>query len=162
MQNCLHNILLLFFLLWPSFADAELVDRIVAEVNDDVITLSELEKAGDSYFERIRAKAPARELDLALQQAREEVLASLIEKTLLRQAAAKISVTVSEAEIDSAIDTIKSVLIDLENNKLDSKSNLPKNQVTKKMIHSNKLFKLGTKIWETSPKELFDKVKSKI
>jgi peptidyl-prolyl cis-trans isomerase SurA len=83
-----------------------LVDRIVAEVNDDVITLSELEKAGDSYFKRIRAKAPARELDLALQQAREEVLASLIEKTLLRQAAAKISVSVSEAEIDSAIDQI--------------------------------------------------------
>jgi peptidyl-prolyl cis-trans isomerase SurA len=97
---------MLLFLLWPSFADAELVDRVVAEVNDDVITLSELEKAGDSFFERIRDKAPARELDLALRQAREEVLSSLIEKMLLRQAAEKISVSVSEAEIDMAIDQV--------------------------------------------------------
>jgi peptidyl-prolyl cis-trans isomerase SurA len=85
---------------------AELVDRVVAEVNDDVITLSELEKAGESYFQRIRDKAPARELDLALRQARKEVLASLIDKMLLSQAAAKISVTVTEAEIDTAIDQI--------------------------------------------------------
>jgi peptidyl-prolyl cis-trans isomerase SurA len=106
MQNRLHIIFLLLFLLWPSFVAAELVDRVVAEVNDDVITLSELETAGDSYFDRIREKAPARELNTALRQAREEVLDSLIDKMLLNQAAGKMSVSVSEAEIDTAVDQI--------------------------------------------------------
>jgi peptidyl-prolyl cis-trans isomerase SurA len=106
MQNRLHIIFLLLFLLWPSFVAAELVDRVVAEVNDDVITLSELETAGDSYFDRIREKAPARELNTALRQAREEVLDSLINTMLLYQAAGKMSVSVSEAEIDTAVDQI--------------------------------------------------------
>ncbi len=106
MHNRSHIILLLLLLVWPSFVAAELVDRVVAEVNDDVITLSELETAGDSYFKRIREKAPARELNAALRQAREEVLTSLIDKMLLRQAAGKMSISVSEAEIDTAVDQI--------------------------------------------------------
>jgi peptidyl-prolyl cis-trans isomerase SurA len=106
MQNRLHIIFLLLFLLWPSFVAAELVDRVVAEVNDDVITLSELETAGDSYFKRIREKAPPRELSAALRQARKEVLTSLIDKMLLYQAAVKMSISVSEAEIDTAVDQI--------------------------------------------------------
>jgi peptidyl-prolyl cis-trans isomerase SurA len=106
MQNRLHIIFLLLFLLWPSFVSAELVDRVVAEVNDDVITLSELETAGDSYFKRIREKAPPRELNAALRQARKEVLTSLIDKMLLYQAAEKMSISVSEAEIDTAVDQI--------------------------------------------------------
>ncbi len=92
--------------MWPSFSDDELVDRVVAEVNDDVITLSELEKAGESYFKRIRDNAPAREVKIALEKAREEVLASLVDKMLLQQEAAKMSISVSEAEIDMAIDQI--------------------------------------------------------
>jgi len=106
MQNRLYIIFLLVFLMWPSFSDAELVDRVVAEVNDDVITLSELEKAGESYFKRIRDNAPAREVKIALEKAREEVLASLVDKMLLQQEAAKMSISVSEAEIDMAIDQI--------------------------------------------------------
>ena len=106
MHNRSHIILLLLLLVWPSFVAAELVDRVVAEVNDDVITLSELETAGDSYFKRIREKAPARELNAALRQAREEVLTSLLDKMLLSQAAEKMSLSVSEAEIDTAVDQI--------------------------------------------------------
>jgi len=106
MQNRLHIVFLLLFLLWPACSAAELVDRVVAEVNDDVIALSELEKAGDAYFKRIREKAPPKEVDAALQQAREEVLSSLVDKMLLRQKAIIMSISVSEAEIDAAVDQI--------------------------------------------------------
>ncbi|MBE9521293.1 MAG: SurA N-terminal domain-containing protein [Proteobacteria bacterium] len=92
--------------MWPAFSGAELIDRVVAEVNDDVITLSELEKAGESYFKRIRDNAPANEVKMALEKARVEVLASLVDKMLLRQEAGKMSISVSEAEIDMAIDQI--------------------------------------------------------
>ena len=106
MQNRLYIISLLVFLMWPAFSGAELIDRVVAEVNDDVITLSELEKAGESYFKRIRDNAPANEVKMALEKARVEVLASLVDKMLLRQEAGKMSISVSEADIDMAIDQI--------------------------------------------------------
>ncbi len=106
MQNRLYIIFLLVFLMWPAFSGAELIDRVVAEVNDDVITLSELEKAGESYFKRIRDNAPANEVKMALEKARVEVLASLVDKMLLRQEAGKMSISVSEADIDMAIDQI--------------------------------------------------------
>jgi len=106
MQHRLYIIFLLVFLMWPAFSGAELVDRVVAEVNDDVITLSELERAGESYFKQIRDNAPAREVKLALEKAREEVLASLVDKMLLNQEAAKMSISVSEADIAMAIDQI--------------------------------------------------------
>jgi len=109
MQKLLHIIspgVLLFFLLAAPSHGEHLVDRVAAVVNDDVITLSELEKAGREYFERIKAQAPAKEVDRALEKAREEVLSSLIDKFIVRQQAEKLSITVAEKELDTAIDQI--------------------------------------------------------
>jgi peptidyl-prolyl cis-trans isomerase SurA len=96
----------LFFLSAPLSYGDHLVDRVVAVVNDDVITLSELEKTGREFFQRIRAKAPAGEVDRSLEKAREEVLSSLIDKFIVRQQAEKLSITVTEQEIGTAIDQI--------------------------------------------------------
>ena len=41
MQNRLHIVFLLLFLLWPACSAAELVDRVVAEVNDEIKALLE-------------------------------------------------------------------------------------------------------------------------
>jgi peptidyl-prolyl cis-trans isomerase SurA len=109
MLNRIHIVLagFLFLFLWAPFSYADnLVDRVVAVVNDDVITLSELEKMGREFFERIKAKTPADEVDRALEKARGEVLSSLIDKFIVRQQAKKLSITVAEAEIDTAIDQI--------------------------------------------------------
>jgi len=97
---------LLFFLLVPCASGDHLVDRVVAVVNDDVITLSELEKMGREFFERIKTKAPAAEVDRALEKARAEVLSGLIDKFIVRQQAEKLSISVAEEEIDAAIDQI--------------------------------------------------------
>ena len=103
------TIILAFFLLFSlcatlSFAqkDDDCADRIVAVANDDVITLTELEYAGEEYFERIRMKAPADEVEKALEMARNEVLSSLIDNMIVRQKAAELSITVEEADIDNA------------------------------------------------------------
>ena len=64
---------------------ADYVDRVVAVVNDDVITLSEVDKAGKTYFDRIKEKAPANEQAMALEKARKEVLNGLIDKKLVSQ-----------------------------------------------------------------------------
>jgi peptidyl-prolyl cis-trans isomerase SurA len=87
----------------PSHGE-HLVDRVVAVVNDDAITLSELEKAGREFFERIKTQAPANEVDRAMEKARKDVLSSLIDKFIVRQQAEKLFITVSEKELDAAID----------------------------------------------------------
>jgi len=104
--NIILSVFLLSFLLAPLSYGSHLIDRVVAVVNDDVITLSELEKTGKVFFERIKAQAPAGEVDGALEKAREEVLASLIDKLIVQQQAEKLSIAVAEQELDTAIDQI--------------------------------------------------------
>jgi len=101
----LSGVLLFFLLTSISYGD-HLIDRVVAVVNDDVITLSELEKEGSIYFERIKAQAPAAEVDRALAKAKEELLSSMVDKFIVRQQAAKLSISVGDKELDSAIDQI--------------------------------------------------------
>jgi len=103
----LSSFLLFLLCATLSFAD-DYVDRIVAVVNDDSIALSELEKAGRQYFENIRKKAPAGEVESALEKARGEILSSLINNLILRQKAAEFGITVEEAEIDNATNQVLS------------------------------------------------------
>lgn len=86
--------------------EAEMIDRVVAEVNDDVITLSEVEAEGRMLFQKIVRETPAAERDTALSQARRDVLAGLIDKTLIIQEAAKQNITVSEQEVDEAVNQV--------------------------------------------------------
>ncbi len=97
---------LLFFLVAAHSFGEHLIDRVVAVVNNDVITLSELDRTGREFFARIKDKAPETEMDRALEKAREEVLSSLIDKTIVRQQAEHLSITVTEEEIDAAVDQI--------------------------------------------------------
>ena len=109
MVKLLHIILcclLLFFLFVPFSYGDHLVDRVVAVVNDDVITLSELEKKSQPVLERIKAQAPAGEVDRAMAKARGEMLHSLIDRSILRQQAEKQSIAVAEEEVDAAVDQI--------------------------------------------------------
>jgi len=88
--------------------DKVVVDRIVAIVNDDIVTLSELNEILDPYAEKIRTYgySPEKEKEM-LFQAREEIVNQLIEKTLADQEIQKAEIVVNESEIDSAVERIK-------------------------------------------------------
>ncbi len=81
---------------------AELVDRVVAVVNDEVITMSEVNEEGSAFFKKVTSQAPAAQLEDALRQARENVLDNLIDKRLMEQEALKQHITVSDEEIEAA------------------------------------------------------------
>jgi len=81
---------------------AHLVDRVVAVVNDDVITMSEVHDEGAGYFKKITEQAPPAQVEDALSRAREEILGNLIDKKLIAQEAEKQGVSVSEPEIQAA------------------------------------------------------------
>ncbi|MCF8056287.1 MAG: peptidylprolyl isomerase [Desulfocapsa sp.] len=110
MNKCLHIhslsfivISLLFCISMPSMLyAAQLVDRIVAVVNDDVITMSEVNEKGKDFFKKITEEAPPAQVEEALRRAREEVLDNLIDKKLIDQEAEKQMVSVSDAELEAA------------------------------------------------------------
>lgn len=89
-----------------SVARAEIVDRIVAIVNDDVITFSDLNREGAALFRRIIQEAPAEQVDATLLKAREDMLSSLIDKLIVEQRAKKLGISVGNPEVESAISRI--------------------------------------------------------
>lgn len=99
-------ITLLTFSLLIFSADkgrAELVDRIVAIVNDDIITLSELNEESREIEEKIMLSVPYEDQTEAIEEARETALNSLIDKKLIDQSAKEARVSVSDAEVDKAL-----------------------------------------------------------
>lgn len=109
MPNRLQRFLILaaaaVFLL-PAAGQAEIVNRVVAVVNNDVITLYDLNEQGADLFRRIRQKVPAEQQEEALRRARQELLSALIDKRLIEQRAKKEKITVSDEELDTAIKRI--------------------------------------------------------
>jgi peptidyl-prolyl cis-trans isomerase SurA len=95
-----------FILLFPFPSQSEVLDRIVALVNNEVITLSELEQAGRNVFEEVRQNTPAREQATQLKSAHEEILDQLIENKLLEQEMRNKKIEVSDRDVDMAIQDI--------------------------------------------------------
>jgi len=88
---------------------AEVVDRVVAVVNDDIIRLRELNQAMEPVKERIRSQdLSAEETQKQLYEARERVLDELIKETLADQQIADTGIQVDESDVDAAIEQIKS------------------------------------------------------
>jgi peptidyl-prolyl cis-trans isomerase SurA len=87
----------------PPAAQAEVVDRIIAIVNDDVITFSDLNREGGALFRRITQEAPPEQVERTLLKAKEEVLSSLIDRLIVEQRAKKLGISVGDPEVDSAI-----------------------------------------------------------
>jgi peptidyl-prolyl cis-trans isomerase SurA len=88
--------------------DAETVDRIVAVVNDDVITLIELNKVVKPYLEKIRTLGylPDKEKELIF-KVRKSMLDRLIDEKIEDQEIKRAKIEVSEHQIDQAIERIK-------------------------------------------------------
>lgn len=105
-MNKALRLLVVFFCLLPAGAQAEVMDRIVAAVNGDTVSLSELNEEGSPIFQQIINKAPREEQPAALKKAREEVLSQLIDKLIVRQRAAELDLSVSKAEQDAALENI--------------------------------------------------------
>ena len=87
-----------------AIASAEVVDRIVAVVNNEIITLSDLNKATLPYRKSIEGSQNSGEKKQELIQTLErDVLKKLIDRSLTFQEAAKYNIGVSKEEVDSAI-----------------------------------------------------------
>lgn len=90
-----------------NHAQAELVDRVVAVVNSEVILLSELQNETQAIHNRIIEEVSLDEQADALAVAEEQALDSIIDKRLIDQKAKQARVSVSDAEVDRAVANVQ-------------------------------------------------------
>ena len=91
-----------------SAQDSILVDRIVAVVNNEIITLYDLNQKFTPYAEKIKALGYAAEKEReTLFKVRSDVLNQLIDQKLSNQQIDKYKLTATEKEIDNALENMK-------------------------------------------------------
>ncbi|MBN1614759.1 MAG: peptidylprolyl isomerase [Deltaproteobacteria bacterium] len=93
-------------LLWAVPGQAEIVDRIVAVVNEDVITLSEMNDAFDPYRQRIVSTVQEKDREKILDEARATMLGKMIDNLLIEQEARKAGIIVKDDEVMEVINNI--------------------------------------------------------
>ena len=87
---------------------AEVVDRIVVVVNDDIILLSDVNDLLSPYEEKLRTMGyPEDQQTKMIFKIREDVIKQLIEQTLTDQQVEKMGLTITERDIDLAIERLK-------------------------------------------------------
>jgi peptidyl-prolyl cis-trans isomerase SurA len=84
-------------------AQAGVADRIVAVVNDEVITLSELNGAFEPYREKVEAAYQGQEREKALTETGKTLLNRMIDALLMQQESRKTGIVVREEEVTEAI-----------------------------------------------------------
>lgn len=95
--------LLILLVALPAFTMASVVDRSVAVVNDDTITLSEVNEVGTPIFQKVAEETPPEQLSEVMAQVRRTIIEKLIDKKLVVQEANRLNLVVSDEEVESAL-----------------------------------------------------------
>jgi peptidyl-prolyl cis-trans isomerase SurA len=107
MKRVIFRFGLFFFLLVGPFSSSEaVVDRIVAVVNQEIITLSEVEKWAGPYLEEIQTKDRLERRE-QVREVYQRVLERLIEEKLIDQEVKRSGVKVTSKEIEGALEEVK-------------------------------------------------------
>ncbi len=103
-------ILILCFIAVNTADSAEVVDRVVAVVNDDIITLSELNQLAKPYADKIKTLGyPIEKEREMLFKVRDDMLNQLIDQKLTDQEIKRFKISVNEKELDAAVERVKEI-----------------------------------------------------
>ncbi len=105
-QRSVFTGILLALLLVGLPASAEILDRVVATINDGAIMQSELQEALELYQHQMGQQTPGMMSDRDTMAVKRRVLEDLIDKSLIEGFAVKAGIEASDAEIDRAIDEV--------------------------------------------------------
>ncbi|MBU1053636.1 MAG: SurA N-terminal domain-containing protein [Proteobacteria bacterium] len=114
-KTCTNTIVILFImivmpgiLIYKGQCSAEVLDRIVAVVNNELITLSDFTETTKAYTEKILSFGyPEDQEREMLFKMREDVLNQLIDQKLTDQQAKKYDLSVTDKELDNTLERIK-------------------------------------------------------
>jgi peptidyl-prolyl cis-trans isomerase SurA len=103
----LLNVILLFIILaaFPTVSPAEVIDRIAAIVNDEIITSYEVDKGALLLVKEAEKNGPLSDADKAM--LRQTALNRLIDKKLIGQKVKELNITVSDDELRQTIEDVK-------------------------------------------------------
>lgn len=87
---------------------AEVVDKIIAVVNDEVITQSEFEESMLSFIADYQLRYGLEEAEDRLNEAKSDALNRLIEEKLILQEAKRRNIQVDKAEVDKRLQQVRS------------------------------------------------------
>jgi len=107
MKMRFQSVLAAAALLIAARAGAELVDRIAAIVNNDIITLSEVEKRAAPEMARLSADPEVKDRASQRSKVLHQILDAMIADKLLDGEMKEANLDVSEADLDAAVDNIK-------------------------------------------------------
>jgi peptidyl-prolyl cis-trans isomerase SurA len=106
----IHSICAAVLLIAATAYASEVVDRVVAVVNDDIISLFELNQIIKPYQEKLREMGyPDDKEREMLFKLREDAINKLIEQKITDQEVKRLNISVGEKEIDASVERIKEV-----------------------------------------------------
>jgi parvulin-like peptidyl-prolyl isomerase len=97
-----------FLSVLAADSGAEVVDRIVVVVNNEIITQREVDIMLAPVYGQYRSMYKGEELIKMLEDVREKILKQLIEDRLIFSEAKKLNIAIEEKEVDSKIDEMRS------------------------------------------------------
>ena len=100
---------MMLILAWTGTCQAEeVIDRIVAIVNDDIVTLSQMNKAAAPYRKNIMSsqESSQRKQELSA-QLNSQMVGRMVEEKLVLQEAGKMGISVDESDVDNAVENFK-------------------------------------------------------
>lgn len=99
---------LLLVLFAPAALPAEVVNRIVLRVNDQIATLNDYQNRRQEYVQEIsRREQDPEERQRLVQQAGEVAYAEMFQELLLRSRAEQLGIEVTEAQVDAAVGELR-------------------------------------------------------
>jgi peptidyl-prolyl cis-trans isomerase SurA len=107
LKRILGLVALILFIAPSSSLGAETVDRIVAVVNGEIVTLYDLKQRLKPHLKRIEAQTQNSISGQRLEKLRSETLKSIINEILLEQEASRLKINVSDSEVRNQIDQLK-------------------------------------------------------
>jgi len=118
--------MVLFILCGFCSAQAKVVDRIYAQINDDIITMSDINRRMDTIRRELSKRYSGDQLEQAVMKQQEGVLDSLIEEKLLIQKAVEVGI---DAEVEPKVSsTIQKVMKDNGIEEMDQLEEILENQ----------------------------------
>ena len=95
------------FVLMANSANADVVERVVATVNNEAIFLSDLRKRAVPFLPQVAEASTETERMARLKELYEELLTFLVDEQLIRQLASSGGIRVTDADVDNAIENLR-------------------------------------------------------
>ncbi|MRR17149.1 MAG: hypothetical protein EG826_11900 [Deltaproteobacteria bacterium] len=109
LKLCFTSILAVL-MIGSAAAAADVADRIVAVVNDDVITLAELNRAFEPYAKNIEANYKGSNKETVLQENKAAMLQRLIDQMLIEHEAKKAGTGIAAIKDEEVMDVLNDML----------------------------------------------------